>query len=319
LGDPEAPLFDRFKPKSSNGGDPGITSLDLRIAPPSAAQSPPRAATAPAPQPAPKPVQPVPPCAQLTLTLEGAHMYFAGAFLKIQELQKTGAKPELLHYLVYPQQGHTFSVTTSDGSRTILPLFTSKLMANAYLAAKKIGAVAAVCRLENLPTLAEKWAAAGMNFYAFNICCRCASLILHPIAELQSEESVVNRWRNDAAHRRQFAETFGRNAYNVIGSNPKAARTWFEAMRDHIDPANPYLHWVIAVLAGMAGDMDANAASIKRLEEFGPPFIGKLQGTSFDATQAGSQMSTMAEAMVGLGASLGILDLGKMEKKIDTI
>ncbi|MDR3772511.1 MAG: hypothetical protein P4L26_04130 [Terracidiphilus sp.] len=313
-------MFDLFKPKSSTGGDPGITSLDLRITTPSAAQSPPRAATPPAPQPAPTPVQqPVQTCAQLALTLEGAHMYFSGAFLKIQELQKNGAKPELLYYLVYPQQGHTFSVTTSDGSRTILPLFTSKPMADAYIAAKKIGAIAAVCRLENLPALSEKWADAGMNFYAFNICCRCVSLLLHPIAELQLEEPVVNRWRNDAGQRRQFAETFGRGAYSVIGSNPKAARTMFEGMRDHIDPANPYLHWVIAVLAGMAGDMDANAASIKRLEEFGPPFIGKLQGTSFDPTQEGSQMSTMAEAMIGLGASLGMPDFGKMKKNTDAI
>ncbi len=242
-------------------------------------------------------------------------MYFGGAFLKIQELQKTEAKPELLFYLVYPQQGHTFSVTTSDGAKTILPLFTAKPMADAYIAARKIGAVAAVCRLENLPALGEKCTATGMNFYAFNICCRCSIFILRPIAELQSQELFLNSWRNDFGHRRQFAETFGRNAYNAIASNPKGARTWFEGMRDHIDGANPYLHWMIALLAGMAGDMAANAESIRRLEQFGPPFIGKLQGTSFDLRQPGSQMSTMPEAMLGLAASLGILDPAKIEKK----
>jgi len=252
------------------------------------------------------------------MTLEGTHMHFAGTCRKIEELRKAGTKPELLHYLVYPQQGHIYSVTTSSGSQTILPLFSSKPMADAYIAAKKIGAVAAACRLENLPALGEKWVAAGMNFFAFNICCKCTSFVLHPIAELQSQEPVVNSWRNDLALRRQFAEAFGRNAYSAIGSNPKFARGWFEGMRDHIDPANPYLHWIIALLAGMAGDMAANAASIKRLEEFGPPFVGKLQGTSFDPAQPGSQASTMGEAMIGLGASLGILDPGKMVKKTES-
>lgn len=312
-------MFGSFKPKSRKGDDPGITTLDLRVPTPPVAQSPPKASAASAPQAVPKAApQPVPACVALTFTLEGAQLYSNGLLLKIQELQKTEAKPELLYYLVYPQQGHTLSVTTSDGSRTILPLFTSRPMADAYIAAKKLGAVAAACRMEKLPAQSEKWAAAGMNFYAINMCCRCVNFGFQPIAELQSQEQVVNRWRNDTAQRRQFGETFGRNAYNAIGSNPKAARTWFEGMRDHIDPANPYLHWVIAVLAGMAGDMDANATSIKRLEEFGPPFIGKLQGTSFDPAQPGSQLSTMPEAMAGLAISLGILDASKLEKKPET-
>lgn len=311
-------MFDLFKPKSSQDHDSGITSLDLRAAAPPADRSPAEPVSAPAPQPVPKPAQQlVPACAQLAINLEGAQMYFTGAVLKLLQLQNTRAKPELLLYLVYPQQGHAFSVTTTDGARTILPLFTSKPMAHAYIAAKKIGAVPAACRLENLPALAEKWAAAGMNFYAFNLCCRCSSFVPNPIAELDSQESVINRWRVDFVHRRQFAELYGRNAYNAIGTNPKAARACFEAMRDHIDPANPYLHWIIALLAGMAGDMAANAASIARLEEFGPPFVGKLQGTSFDPAEAGSQMNTMPEAMTGLAASLSILDPRKMEKKAE--
>jgi hypothetical protein len=71
----------------------------------------------------------------------------------------------------------------------------------------------------------------------------------------------------------------------------------------------PYLHWVIAVLAGLAGDMQANAAAIQRLEEFGPDFACKLQGNSFDPREPGSRMATMPEAMMGLQASYGILNL----------
>ena len=135
---------------------------------------------------------------------------------------------------------------------------------------------------------------------------------MFPISELQNEDIFLSTWRLDLANRRQFSETYGRNAAAVIGTNAKQARIWLEGMRDHLEPANPYLHWVIAVLAGMAGDMEANAASIKRLNAFGPPFTGKLQGVSFDPTVPGSQLRTMAEAMMGLGVSLGYLDPNKM-------
>ncbi len=100
------------------------------------------------------------------------------------------------------------------------------------------------------------------------------------------------------------------------GTNAKQARAWLEGIRDHIDPGNPYLHWAIAVLAGLAGDMEANQASIKKLEAFGPAFTGKLQGTSFDPTVPGSQAGTMGEALLGLGLSLGYLDAAKWRKTL---
>jgi len=55
--------------------------------------------------------------------------------------------------------------------------------------------------------------------------------------------------------------------------------------------------------------MQANAAAIQRLEEFGPDLAGKLKGNSFDSKEPGSQMATMPEAMTGLLASYGIVNL----------
>jgi len=43
--------------------------------------------------------------------------------------------------------------------------------------------------------------------------------------------------------------------------------------------------------------MQANAAAIQRLEEFGQDFADKLNGNSFDSKEPGSQMATMPEAM----------------------
>jgi hypothetical protein len=297
-------MFDNYTPKAKK-----LISLDLGTPPPRPAPSAQTPAVAPKPEAKPAAAQV---CVAQMATLEGAFAHFTGARRKFEEIVKNDLKPEILFYIVFPQQGLTHSLTTTDGLKTIVSIFTSKVMAEAYIAARKLGAVAAACPLENLPRQAEQWIASGINSYAPNACCRCTSLSIFPISELQSEDLFISTWRLDFANRRHFAEVYGRNTAAVLGTNMKQARVWLEGIRDHIDPANPYLHWTIAILAGVVGDMEANAASIKRLDAFGPPFTGKLQGTSFDPTVPGSQLSTMAEAALGLGVSLGYLDPAKM-------
>jgi hypothetical protein len=304
-------MFDNFNPK-----DKSLISLDLGNPAPRPAPSGPTPTPAATPndKPEAKPSV-IQMCVGQTLSLEGAFAHFTCARRKFEEMVRTSLKPEILFYIVFPQQGLSYSLTTPDGLKTIVPIFTSRPMAEAYITGRKMSAVAAACRLENLPTQAEQWITSGINSYGLNACCRCFALSFFPISELQSEDSFVLTWRLDLANRRQFAQIYGRNASSVLGTNAKQARIWLEGIRDHIDPANPYLHWVIAVLAGIAGDMEANTASINRLDAFGPPFTGKLQGTSFDPTVPGSQLSTMAEAMLGLGISLGYLDPSKMTQE----
>jgi hypothetical protein len=99
-----------------------------------------------------------------------------------------------------------------------------------------------------------------------------------------------------------------------LGKNNKMARASLEYLRDHFDAGNPYVHWMIAVLAGMDGDMKANAESIAQMEQFGPPFVGKLQGTSFDMSP-GSQFATFPEAMMGLLLSYKCMNVEKLAQK----
>lgn len=299
-------MFDRFKPFAKKGENSKLTSLDLHIEPASQ------------PQPGAKPAQeaqsgtppaPIPSCLQIAINPEGLLALGKDFLRRSNERMKSGQRPQVVLYLVFPQQGHTLTVSTKDGKKTILPLFGSTWIAKAYLTAKGLQAVIAACRLDALADQADKWIAAGINCYALNPCFRCGNSTLYPIAELQSEEQFLQTWGLDAITRRLFAEIIVRNCKNQFGSNPKLVRDSLERVRDHLDCGMPYLHWVIAVLAGMAGDMQANAAAIQRLEEFGPDFAGKLKGNSFDPKEPGSQMATMPEAMTGLLASYGILNL----------
>jgi hypothetical protein len=223
---------------------------------------------------------------------------------------KSGHKPQVVLYPVFPQQGHTFTVSTKDGKKTILPLFGSTWIAKAYLTGRGLQAVTGACPLGALADQADKWIAAGINCYTLNPCFRCGNATLYPIAELQSEEQFLQTWGLDAITRRLFAEIIVRNCQAQFASNPKAVRDSLERVRDHLDSGVPYLHWVIAVLAGMAGDMPAKAAAVQRLGEFGPDFADKLKGTaSFDPQESGAHITTMPEAMLGLLASYGILNL----------
>lgn len=301
-------MFEGFK-----SNDDSLTKLDISSLPRHSVTPKPRADAAAKPE-AKAPVPQI--CVAQTLTLEGALQHFGGAQRKLGEMVRTGLRPELLFYIVFPQPGLTHSIPANNGTNTIVPIFNSKMMAEAYIAGKKIaGAVAAVCRAEKLAQQAEKWSASGINSFSLNACCRCFGMMVFPLSDLEAEDKFLTTWRVDLANRRQFAESYGRNASAVFATNRKQARIWLEGIRDHIDCANPYLHWMIALLAGLDGDMKANAASIKRLEAFGPQFVGKLQGTSFDFSEPGSQMSTFPEAVVGLGVSLGYLDPSKVKQE----
>ena len=69
----------------------------------------------------------------------------------------------------------------------------------------------------------------------------------------------------------------------------------------------PFVHWMIALIAGMQGDEEARLAAIATLESFGPAFVGKtarLAGGEGDKAWTDS----MATAHVGLMAEFGMLN-----------
>src|SRR5277367_1837602 len=100
-------MFESFNPKDNK-----LVSLDLGT------PAPRRAPPAPAPVPEVKTeAKPQVPqvCVAFTLTLEGMFGYFTGAHSKFEDIVRSGQKPEVLFYIVFPQQGLTHSLTTSDG------------------------------------------------------------------------------------------------------------------------------------------------------------------------------------------------------------
>lgn len=296
-------MFDRFKSKSQ---EPELTSLGLKseaAARPSQDQN-----SQPAPNSKPAPATPPVPCVQVSLGLEGNFNFYKELRRKHEEFVATGVRLETVFYLVLPQQGHTLTVSTPDGKHTILHLFTSKIMADAYLANRKLGAVAAGCRVSSLGEQAEKWEAVGINAYGLNACAKCANAAMGPLRDLQSEQKFQDCWSLDAMNRRLFAETALRH-WQQNKSNVPGYRKALEGIRDHIDPGSPYMHMMIATLAGMQGDKEAAAGAIQWLDRFGPPFTGKLNAETIVPGETESWSGALSEAMLGLYAAYGLVNV----------
>jgi hypothetical protein len=299
-------MFDRFKPKPGKD-ESDLTSLDLRADAPPALK--PGAPSNSPPAPAQNAAAPVVPCPQLGINLEASLTFYKEIRRRYEDFLKSEAKLEFVFYLVYPQQGHTLSVSSPDGKKTILFLFTSNMMADAYLAPRNLKVVTAGCRIEALAEQAEKWIASGINFYGLNPCSRCANAAIYPIGDLQSEEKFRECWALDAVNRRFFAETLLRIWQNQFAKDIPGYRRALDGLRDHIDPGNPYLHMLIAGLAGMQGDKPVMLAAIKRLDQFGPPFTGKLTENSIEPTKPETWTQPVSEGTTGLLASYGLLNL----------
>ena len=121
-------MFEHF-----NHNDKKLTSLDLG--------NPPPRTTPPAPAPDlkadAKPVG-VQVCVAQTHTPGGCVRTLLGGTPQVSKRWvRIGLKPEVLFYVVFPQQGLTHSITTADGLKTIVLIFTLKAMADAYISAKE--------------------------------------------------------------------------------------------------------------------------------------------------------------------------------------
>jgi len=80
-------------------------------------------------------------------------------------------------------------------------------------------------------------------------------------------------------------------------------REALETIRDHLNCSVPYLHWMIALEAGMSHDEDVRLAAIERLREFGPMFCDKAVLSS----EGDAWAEAIAECHVGLLGSFEML------------
>lgn len=223
---------------------------------------------------------------------------------RVKKMLDSGIRPQAL-YLAVGGPNQLVSLRTTNPDHNILLIFTSGHAAMDYLRTAKIAGGVHEFPFQSLSAYLEQWKRAQLDSIVFDRCPRCPHYLALPIDKL-TEEQFLWLWAVHRATRIFQAErlirTYLNGGKNTTGkrSSPEM-RAALEALRDHVDCSVPYVHWLIAIHAGIEGDQEAQIASISNLEAFGPEFIGKVPTN--ETTLSEKWMNSAVEAQMGLLAT----------------
>jgi hypothetical protein len=216
---------------------------------------------------------------------------------RAKQMIESGVSPDSV-YLCKVQQG-TLTFQYDRAQKPALLLFTTPWAAVDYLRAAEVTGTVGGIKCDVLPGYAQGWTKGADNF-VLNRCPRCNIMLLNQIHVLQDKESFRKMWAVVQAGK-IFRAQVQIQAAGRLMAKPETlgqARAALEMVRDHIDCGVPYLHQLMALLAGTQQDAAAKTEAINRLNEFGTQFAGKGEFSP----------ENLAEATVGLYAAYGMLN-----------
>jgi hypothetical protein len=232
---------------------------------------------------------------------------------RTRQLIESGQKPELICFLQDPSSHTPLARITREPEHKALLLFTSPILAHFFLRTRQMPFQVAGVKLDEIATVAEDWGKRGFDAFILDLSPKAPLFNVVPVKDnLITCEALVFAWatgrtiRNWQAQMR-LAEFYGKT--NPGQPFPEALtkqRAALETLRDFGSFDVPFVHWMIALIAGMQGDESARLAATATLESFGPAFVGKttrIEGREGEKAWAES----MAAAQVGLLAEYGML------------
>src|ERR1017187_395722 len=250
-------MFDFLKPKDSGTE---LTSLKLQ-----SPAKPPANASAPA------------------KTITDATQKMATAFkdspeqAEIQrraiELAKSGEHPEMFFFLRDRTNHAHLAFLMKEPARKAVLIFTSVPMAYFFLQTKQMSHEVVGVKPDELPPIAEDWQKRGLDSYimdlspkapVFNAMTPKDSLITH--GQLVFSWALGRTIRNWQAQRRLAEFYFKKDSNPTLPETLLKHRTALEQMRDFGAFDVPFVHWMIALVAGMQGDEPVRLAATATLE-----------------------------------------------------
>ena len=231
---------------------------------------------------------------------------------RAKEMLDAGKRPGFL-YLVVSGPNNLISFKTANPDHNVLLIFTSGHAAMDYLKTANIGGGVHEFPFESLSAYTEMWKKVQLDSFVLDRCPRCPHFSIAQIDGC-TEEKFKTLWalhratRNFQSERLIRAYLNSSNAAENSGGKPRSPREMrnlLETLRDHIDYSVPYVHWLIALHAGVDGDQEARTASIRNLEAFGPDFIGKVPPDRPFVLETWAK--SVSEAQLGLLATFEML------------
>ena len=230
----------------------------------------------------------------------------------VKQLLDSGRYPEAVFWGAILKRGAHIVFRNQSPVFQAIPLFSSPLLVNDYLKATGTPADMQVLgmNIDSLPQVAEQWRAGGIDSFFFNRCPRFP--IVQPISpqdRLITKKQLTFVWATNMTIRNWRAAKLVREYLGYKGDDAmQAKRATLELLRDHVAYDNPYIHWLIALIAGIQGDKAAQSAAVETLKEFGPGVASEMpvaDGSKCDE----AWVDAMAKAHVGLLAAFGLLQL----------
>ncbi len=203
---------------------------------------------------------------------------------RTQELMASGDLPKAIYFL---RGGPDQSVLTFSNKgtprHTSVAIFGSPMMADFYGQATKMPFAIHQVRLDEFTPLAEQWRDSGIDSFVFNLSPKGPiHNTMTPNDKLITREQLVFAWASARVIRNFQAQTKLREFLNkekhpqpAAPESLKAQRLALESLRDFGAFDVPFVHWVIALIAGMQEDEPARLEATAILERFGPSFAGK--------------------------------------------
>jgi hypothetical protein len=222
-------------------------------------------------------------------------------------LRESQRVPKFVFFLIEPQSGMLILLNQKT-KRTVL-LFSSPFLAHDYLEFSKMNVGVAGVPMESFAATARKWQSSGVDSFAVDRCPRCqVGVVLNPVQGVITWEQFLVTWSFERAIKNWRAEALIRKFLAVKGENMHAEkRATLEMLRDHVDCGVPYVHWLIALIAGIQNDEAGRLEATMRLERFGPNFKNKT--STLNKENAAEWGNLWGSAMVGLLATYGMLNL----------
>jgi hypothetical protein len=258
-----------------------------------------------------------PPALQEWLQKFAAAARESGAAVEIgrrtQELLASGQKPRLICFLREREKQAPAGLLTGEPRRNYLLLFTSPPLAHFFVRSKKLPFEILGVTQDDFAPMAEDWRKRKFDGFIPDLSPKAPMFGTFPAKEdLITWEQVLFAWaqrltiRNWQAQR-SLAEFYG--AQNKDAASPetlKRQRAALEALRDFGSFDVPFVHWLIALIAGIQKDEAARLESTAVLESFGPDFVGKTERA--DGEEGSKAWAhSLSIATVGLLAEYGML------------
>ncbi len=248
---------------------------------------------------------------------------------RAKTLLETGPLPKAMYYGHEPRQNVPLGFVSPDKTRGMVLVFSSPVLAHQLFRTPSFYPSDAPFevrefQLDAMEETARSWKSARFHAVAVNLTAKKTSpAVLDAGAGMITKEMLLGAWAANRVACMILAEAWRKESV----SNKKAEagtpggdgnggdvgrfreslqrqRWLLENLRDMGAADVPFVHWQIALIAGMQGDEEGRLAATAVLEEFGPDFVGKT-APSRDDPKAWADSLTIAT--LGLLAEFGML------------